>query len=84
MKDLGDLYYFLGIEVKKSPDGLVLSQGRYVADILTRSGMDKAKIIDTPLSMSEKLSLADGDKLGLEDSTSYRSLVGALKYLTLT
>ena len=61
---MGDLHYFLGIEVKKVSDGLVLSQGRYVADILTRSGMDKAKIVETPLPTSEKLSLADADKLG--------------------
>ena len=75
---MGDLHYFLGIEVKKVSDGLVLSQGRYAADILTRSGMDKAKIVETPLPTLEKLSLADGDKLGSEDATHYRSLVGAL------
>jgi hypothetical protein len=73
---MGDLHYFLGIEVKKASDSLVLSQGRYAGDILTRSGMDKAKIVDTPLSTSEKLSIADGDKLGQEDATRYRSLVG--------
>jgi histone deacetylase 1/2 len=84
LKDLGDLHYFLGIEVKKTPDGLVLSQERYAADILTRSGRDKAKIIDTPLSSFMKLIIADGGKLGSEDSTCYRSLVGALQYLTLT
>lgn len=76
LKDMGDLHYFLGIEVKKASDSLVLSQGRYAGDILTRSGMDKAKIVDTPLSTSEKLSIADGDKLGQEDATRYRSLVG--------
>ena len=75
LKDLGDLHHFLGIEVKKTSDGLVLSQGRYAADILSRSGMDKANVVDTPLSTSEKLSLTDGNKLGLEDSTRYRSLV---------
>jgi histone deacetylase 1/2 len=62
----------------------VLSQERYAADILNRSGMDKAKTIDTPLSAFEKLSLTYGSKLGLEDCTRYRSLVGALQYLTLT
>jgi histone deacetylase 1/2 len=40
--------------------------------------------IDTPLSTSEKLSIVEGDRLGPEDSTKYRSLVGALQYLTLT
>jgi histone deacetylase 1/2 len=38
----------------------------------------------TPLSSSEKLSLADGTPLGPEDSTKYRSIVGGLQYLTLT
>ena len=84
LKDLGDLHYFLGIEVKKVPDGLLLSQARYVADILTRSGMDKAKAVDTPLSVSEKLGVTDGTKLETKDATCYRSLVGALQYLTLT
>ena len=83
LKDLGDLHYFLGIEVKKTPDGLVLSQERYAANILIRSGMDKCKTIDTPLSYTKKLSLVDREKLGTEDSTWYRSLVGALQYLTL-
>jgi histone deacetylase 1/2 len=45
--------------------------------------MDKAKVVDT-LSVSEKLSITDGTKLGSEDATWYRSLVGALQYLTLT
>jgi hypothetical protein len=84
LKDLGDLHYFLGIEVKKVNDGLLLTQGRYAADILSRSGMAKAKPVDTPLSITEKLSIADGQRLGEEDSTRYRSLVGALQYLTLT
>jgi hypothetical protein len=81
---LGNLHYFLGIEVKHVPDGFVLSQGRYAADVLSRSGMDKAKAVDTPLSSTEKLSLTAGDSLGSDDSTRYRSVVGALQYLTLT
>jgi histone deacetylase 1/2 len=42
------------------------------------------KPIDTPLPNTQKLSIADGARLGIEDSTRYRSLVGALQYLTLT
>jgi hypothetical protein len=45
-KDLGDLHFFLGIEVKETSDGLVLSHGRYAIDILSRSGKDKAKPVD--------------------------------------
>jgi histone deacetylase 1/2 len=84
LKDLDDLHYFLGIEVKRKDGGLVLTQERYAADILKRSGMDKCKSIDTPMSSSEKLSIESGNKLGPEDSTKYRSVVGALQYLTLT
>jgi hypothetical protein len=84
LKDLGDLHYFLGIEVKKVKDGLVLTQQRYASDILSRSGMSKCKAADTPLSSTEKLSAHDGHVLGPSDATKYRSLVGALQYLTLT
>jgi hypothetical protein len=39
LKDLGDLHYFLGIEVNKVSDGIVLSQEKYASDILKRVGM---------------------------------------------
>jgi histone deacetylase 1/2 len=84
LKDLGDLHYFLGIEVKRGKDGLLMSQERYALDVLKRSGMYKCKEISTPMSSVEKLSIASGDKLGPGDSTRYRSVVGALQYLTMT
>jgi histone deacetylase 1/2 len=46
--------------------------------------MSSCKPSATPLSSTEKLSKADGQILGSEDSTKYRSIVGALQYLTLT
>ena len=84
LKDLGDLHYFLGIEVKKEKNGISLSQEKYAQDILTRAGMKKCKPSPTPLSASEKLSKFEGTLLNYEDSTKYRSIVGALQYLTLT
>jgi histone deacetylase 1/2 len=84
LKDLGDLHYFLGIEVKKIGDGLKLSQERYAADVIQRAGMSKCKAINTPLSLVEKLSATEGQALGVEDATRYKSIVGALQYLTLT
>jgi histone deacetylase 1/2 len=84
LKDLGNLHYFLGIEIKRSSDALIMSQTRYALDILKRSGMDKSKPVDTPMSVTEKLSVTQGSSLGPDDSTKYRSLVGALQYLTLT
>ena len=77
LKDLGDLHY-LGIEVKKVNDGIVLSQEKYVSDVLKRAGMMNCKISNMPLSTSEKLSKEEGEPLSAEDSTNYRSVVGAL------
>ncbi|XP_071681902.1 uncharacterized mitochondrial protein AtMg00810-like [Lolium perenne] len=83
-QDLGDLHYFLGIEVKQSNHGIVLTQEKYASDLLDRVGLKKCKTFPTPLSASEKLSVTRGELLGPEDSTRYRSIIGALQYLTLT
>ena len=56
LKDLGDLHYFLGIEVKRVTYGIVLSQEKYVSDILKRSGMMNCKISSMPLSTTKNLS----------------------------
>jgi histone deacetylase 1/2 len=50
LKDLGDLHYFLGIEVKRDKEGLLLSQEKYAQEILTWVGMTKCKASSTPLS----------------------------------
>jgi histone deacetylase 1/2 len=84
LKDLGSLHYFLGIAVKHLPNGVLLTQEQYISDILQRVGMGECKAVTTPLSTSEKLSITEGDPLTAEDATRYRSIVGALQYVTLT
>ena len=84
LKDLGDLHFFLGIEVKKTQDGIVLNQEKYILELLSRMGMKNCKPMSTPLSSSESLSAYEGEPLQEEESTRYRSTVGALQYLTLT
>ena len=85
LKDLGDLHYFLSIEVERKQNGdLLLTQRKYANDILARVGILNCKPVSTPLSSTEKLSQRDGDILGVGDSTRYRSVVGALQYITLT
>jgi histone deacetylase 1/2 len=84
LKDLGDLHFFLGIEVKRYNHGIVLTQEKYASDLLNGVCLKGCKILPTPLSASEKLSVTKGELLGLEDSTRYRNIVGALQYLTLT
>uniref|UniRef100_A0ACD5V017 Uncharacterized protein n=1 Tax=Avena sativa TaxID=4498 RepID=A0ACD5V017_AVESA len=84
LKDLGDLHYFLGLEVHKHSTGILLNQEKYVNDIIQRVGMKHCSPCPTPLAVNDKLSLTKGTLLGLEDSTQYRSIVGDLQYLTLT
>jgi histone deacetylase 1/2 len=84
LKDLGDLHYFLGLEVHKQSNGLLLNQEKYATDLLTRVGMSSCTSCSTPLSPTDTLALTDGSPLGPEDITRYRSIVGALQYLTLT
>lgn len=55
LTDLGDLHVFLGLEVKKFTEGILLTQEKYATYLLTRTGMTKAKESPTPLSSSEKL-----------------------------
>jgi hypothetical protein len=48
---MGDLHYFLGFEVKKVHNGIILTQEKYANDLLHRVNMQICKIVDTPLSM---------------------------------
>jgi hypothetical protein len=54
LKDLRDLHYFLGIEVTKVKDGILLTQHKYATELLQRVGMIGCKPISTPLSTSKK------------------------------
>jgi hypothetical protein len=84
VKDLGQLNYFHGIEVHHNSSGLVLTQRKYIRDLLLRTNMDTSKRVSTPMLPADKLSLHDGDPLSPGDATKYRSVVGALQYLSLT
>jgi hypothetical protein len=78
VKDLGDLNFFLGIEVSSIPDGIFLSQKRYMLDILKRTKMVDAKPICTPMATSVTLSAFDGDVFN--DPTLFRSTIDALPF----
>ncbi|RVW82293.1 Retrovirus-related Pol polyprotein from transposon RE1 [Vitis vinifera] len=81
-KDLGQLKYFLGIEIAQSSSGVVLSQRKYALDILEETGMLDCKPVDTPMDSNVKLVPGQGEPLG--DPRRYRRLVGKLNYLTIT
>jgi hypothetical protein len=52
LKDLGNLHFFLGIEVNKISNGILLSQSKYAKELLRKAGMFACKPINTPLSTS--------------------------------
>jgi len=82
MTDLEELHHFLGISVTRSASGLSLSQRQYAADLLQRAGMFECHPTTTPVDARMKLSTTDGSPVAYP--TQYRSLTGALQYLTLT
>ncbi|XP_019057527.1 PREDICTED: uncharacterized protein LOC109116485 [Tarenaya hassleriana] len=82
LKDLGNLSYFIGVEVTKTKTGILLTQERYITDLLTRHMMQDVKPVSTPMSSTAKLSLHSESKL--DDATRYRKVIGSLQYLMLT
>lgn len=75
---------FLGHRSSKRKGCLTLVSGKYALEILERVGMQNCKPPPTPLSTTKKLSKFEGEALSAEDNTRYRSIIGALQYLTLT
>lgn len=82
MKDLGSLSYFLGLEVTKMKNGIFLNQTKYATDLLVKSGLDTLKACSSPCLPHLHMTKDQGTPL--KDPTSYRSIAGALQYLTFS
>ena len=81
IKDLGDLKYFLGIEVSASKNGIFVSQRKYALEVIEDAGMAGVAPINTP--MEQGLKLSDKGPF-LKNANQYRRLVGRLIYLTVS
>lgn len=82
VKDLGQLKYFLGMEVARSSKGIIISQKKYVLDLLKETGLLGCKSVATPIDPNQKLKKEDGaDPV---DKNRYQKLVGKLIYLAHT
>jgi hypothetical protein len=82
MKDLGQLTYFLGLEVHHQPHGLFLYQHKYSQEQVQLAGLTNITSVDTPMELNVKYRRDEGELL--DDPTTYRKLVGSLIYLTIT
>jgi hypothetical protein len=80
MSMIGELSFFLRLQIKQMKEGTFVSQTKYIKDMLKKFGMEDAKGITTPMSTSGSL---DSDKSGnMVDQKLYRSMIGSLLYVT--
>ncbi|GKV17211.1 hypothetical protein SLEP1_g27745 [Rubroshorea leprosula] len=80
MSMMGELNFFLGLQIKQSNEGIFINQTMYTKELLKKFGMEKAKPQPTPMSSTLKL---DKDEQGKPfDQKLFRSMIGSLLYLT--
>nr|GEW71688.1 retrovirus-related Pol polyprotein from transposon TNT 1-94 [Tanacetum cinerariifolium] len=77
---MGEMTFFLGLQVNQSPSGIFINQSNYVNEILKKYRLNTYDIIGTPMDIKDKLDL---DQIGTSvDATKYHSMIGALMYPT--
>ncbi|KAG7565068.1 Zinc finger CCHC-type superfamily [Arabidopsis suecica] len=82
MTDIGLMSYYLGIEVKQEDNGIFITQEGYAKEVLKKFKMDDSNPVTTPMECGIKLSKnEEGEGM---DPTTFKSLVGSLRYLTCT
>ncbi|GKE94997.1 uncharacterized mitochondrial protein-like protein, partial [Tanacetum coccineum] len=79
MSKMGELKFFLEIQIHQSPRGIFINQAKYAQEILRKHDMTSCDSVGTPMATKP----LDADLSGtLVDQTKYHSMVGALMYLT--
>jgi hypothetical protein len=82
MSMMGELTFFLGIQVKQTKQGTFVHQTKYMKDLIKKFNMAELKPVSTPMSSVTSLGPdEDGDAV---DQREYRSMIGFLLYLTAT
>ena len=79
MSMMGELSYFLGLQVKQTEDGIFINQAKYTRNLLKKYGMLDSSSATTPMATATKLGKDIGAKV---DMTEFRGMIGSLLYLT--
>ncbi|KAI3692552.1 hypothetical protein L6452_32369 [Arctium lappa] len=80
MSSMGELTFFLGLQVQQKSDGIFICQSKYVQDILTKFGFSESKPASTPMETHKQITAdLEGEDM---DVHHYRSMIGSLMYLT--
>ncbi|GJT56406.1 retrovirus-related pol polyprotein from transposon TNT 1-94 [Tanacetum coccineum] len=80
MSMIGELNFFLGLQIKQLDDGIFFNQSKYIKEMLKKFGLEDSKPIKTPISTETKLTRdEEGESV---DNTKYRGMIGSLLYLT--
>ncbi|GJT88959.1 retrovirus-related pol polyprotein from transposon TNT 1-94 [Tanacetum coccineum] len=80
MSMMGELNFFLGLQIKQMEDGIFFNQSKYIKEILNKFGLGDSKPMKTPMSSETKL--MKDEECESVDSTKYRGMIGSLLYLT--
>ncbi|GJW83066.1 retrovirus-related pol polyprotein from transposon TNT 1-94 [Tanacetum coccineum] len=79
MSMMGQISFFLGLQISQSPKGIFINQSKYALEIVKKYGLNSIDSVDTPMIENKKL---DKDLQGKQvDATFYRGMIGSLMYL---
>jgi hypothetical protein len=82
MSMMGELQFFLGLQIKQSKEGTFVHQAKYTKDIVRKFKMEDSKAMAMPMSTTIALDADEEDEH--VDQKEYRSMIGSLLYLTAT
>ncbi|GJZ34105.1 retrovirus-related pol polyprotein from transposon TNT 1-94 [Tanacetum coccineum] len=80
MSMMGELKFFLGLQIKQMEDGVFFNQSTYIKEMLKKFGLEESNPMKTP--MSSDIKLTKDEECESVDSTKYRCMIGSLLYLT--
>ncbi|KAK6146251.1 hypothetical protein DH2020_020120 [Rehmannia glutinosa] len=78
MSIMGELNFFLGLQIKQCQEGIYISQSKYTKELLNKFGIEEGRTVSTPMATNVKI---DKDSKSVDES-NYRGMIGSLLYLT--